>query len=59
MKTLQVKLDGEWHHVFCYNPTKSDPITTPWQCKALRARDLEFFKRKFGNHEFRVSNEII
>jgi len=54
MKRLQVKLNGNWEYVFCYNPRNAEPIITQDKRKALLARDLEYFQIKFGNHEFRV-----
>jgi len=55
---LQVKLDGQWEYVFCYLVNKADPVITKDRRKALSAkRDLEYFKGKFGNHEFRAHKE--
>ena len=53
MKKLQVKVNGHWEYVFCYNPL-TGVSTTPFARKALLERDLGFFQRKFANHEFRV-----
>ena len=58
MKTLQVKLNGKWEYVFCYNVLKSDPIVTNRQSAALRPNDLQYFQTRFGNHEFRVGNKL-
>jgi len=54
MKKLQVKINGIWEFVFCRNWKKRDPITTKDKSKALTVNALEYFKEKFGNHEFRV-----
>ena len=54
IKRLQVKINNNWEYVFCRNETKRDPIITKNPKLALRSRDLEYFKSKFGNHEFRI-----
>lgn len=53
-KRLQVKINGEWCYVFCRVPGKADPLTTPDKDKALPDNDIDYFRLKFGNHEFRT-----
>ncbi len=52
-KLLQIKLNGKWQYVFCYNP-QTGIVTTGRRETALNERDLEYFKNHFGNNEFRV-----
>jgi len=53
---LQVKINEKWEYVFAHNKRYSHPITTESKQKALKARDLNYFKETFGNHEFRIEN---
>jgi hypothetical protein len=55
IKRLQVKIGDSWEYVFCRNELKKDPIITKNPKIALRAFDLDYFKNKFANHEFRIS----
>ena len=55
-KRLQVFKDGKWQYVFCYNAQTNEIITTNDYKKALKPRDLEFFKNKYGNDKFRIKN---
>ena len=55
MKRLQVLKDRKWNWVFCCNPVKGI-ITTKDKAKALKPHDLEYFRNKFGNDTFRLSN---
>ena len=56
MKRLQVYKDFGWKYVFCYNELQGI-ITTDDKRKALQERDLEYFKNRFGNDQFRIVNE--
>jgi hypothetical protein len=53
IKRLQVYKDDSWQYVFCYSVTQGI-VTTKNKKIALLQRDLEFFRGKFSNHEFRV-----
>jgi len=53
MKRLQVYKDFGWKYVFCYNELQGI-ITTDDKRKALQERDLEYFKNRFGNDQFRI-----
>jgi hypothetical protein len=53
---LQVFKDNKWQYVFCYN-RQFGIITTEDSRKALGKRDLDFFREKFGNDSFRISQE--
>jgi hypothetical protein len=60
MQTLQVKINNQWKYVFCSNKIQSkDPITTEFQCKALRKRDYDTFCKLYPEHQFRISKKII
>lgn len=51
---LQVRRDGRWQYVFCYNGDSGRIIVTQDRRKALNADlDLDYFARKFGNDVFR------
>ena len=53
MKRLQVKIDGKWEYVFCYDQWKQI-VTTKNRLKALGAkRDLEYFQAHYMSKEFR------
>lgn len=53
-KLLQVKQDGEWKWVFAMNKDDNKVVTTDKWEKALQDRDLDTFKKTFGNDTFRV-----
>ena len=54
---LQVKKGNDWEYVFCHNTQNivhGPIITTQNRRKALNAKqDLEYFQKRFANHEFR------
>ena len=53
-KALQVLRDGEWRYVFCYNP-QTGLVLTNNRSKAINASlDIEVFRSKFANDEFRA-----
>lgn len=54
---LQVKIGNDWKWVFCRNANRNEIITTENRKKALPAMDIEYFRRKFGNDEFRVAGK--
>ena len=56
MKLLQVKINEKWEYVFAHNERRGTPIVTKNKKIALKARDLDYFKENFGNHEFRILN---
>jgi len=53
IKRLQVFMDGQWEYVFCHNPN-TGLVTTKHREKAIKGEGLDYFKSKYGNHEFRV-----
>ena len=53
MKRLQVYKNSGWKYVFCYNELQGI-ITTKDKKKALKERDLVYFKNRFGNDQFRT-----
>jgi len=54
MKRLQVLKEGQWKYVFCYNQ-HTGIVTTNKYHLALKERDLEYFKDRFGNDSFRIT----
>lgn len=50
---LQVFMFGTWCYVFCYDQWHRI-VTTSDKRKALKGRDLEYFRKHFSSHEFRV-----
>ncbi|MFH1379253.1 MAG: hypothetical protein ABII23_03130 [bacterium] len=53
IKRLQVFINGQWDYVFCHNPS-TGIIITKHREKAIKDHGLEYFKGKYGNHEFRL-----
>ena len=55
-KLVQMKRDGQWEWVFCFNPQRGI-ITTKDYRKGQRADcgGLEYFSNKRGNDEFRAA----
>lgn len=51
---LQVKVKGKWEYVGC--KTDGRLIITKTREKALRARDLDTFRRAFPGYTFRTQN---
>lgn len=62
---LHVKRGDKWLPVFCYiggkivtceeSPLKALPSAgNAWLARARAKDDLEFFRKKFGNEEFRI-----
>lgn len=56
-KCLQVKRGDNWLWVFCYNE-RDGVITTDRKAKALPARALETFEKKYANEIFRVGESL-
>ena len=54
MPALQVRMGGSWRYVFCRNSARRDPVTTHDRARALGAEALDYFRRHFADHEFRV-----
>jgi len=55
---LQVFKDGQWQYVFCRNPL-TGIVTTKDRKKALDDHALAYFKKHFGNNQFRASQTNI
>lgn len=53
MSRLQVLIGDKWEYVFCSND-KDGIVTCKSKNNALRGRDLEYFKAKYANNEFKV-----
>jgi len=56
-KALQVKINNNWEFVFSRNAQEKDPIVTKNRSKAIKGdtASLDYFKKKFANHDFRLS----
>ena len=53
-KKLQIKVNGVWKYVFCYNEIQG-VITTKNKCKAVKGKNaLEYFESKNADQEFRL-----
>jgi hypothetical protein len=57
-KALQVRVDGNWHWVFCRAMPSRKVITTEEKRKALLPRDLDFFRNEFPEQEFRCASSL-
>ena len=59
MKKLQALIDGKWQYVFCRNPQKREPITTPNRRNAITGdiHSLSYFQDCFSELKFRIKAE--
>ncbi len=57
-KRLQILKNGKWEYVFCRLMPNHTVISGCEKKKALKPRDLDFFRNEFGNDVFRVAADL-